>query len=62
VIGTAESKVDGGFWQILATIFGYTLGLWLIIVGILILLVVFARRRRTARLTTRATNRATPDA
>ena len=62
VIGTAESKVDGGFWQILATIFGYILGLWLIIVGILILLVVFARRRRTARSTTRANNRAIPDA
>ena len=30
--------------------------------GVLILLVVFARRRRTARSTTRATNRATPDA
>jgi hypothetical protein len=62
VIGTAESKVDGGFWQILATIFGYILGLWLIIIGILILLVIFARRRRTARSTTRASNRATPDA
>ena len=62
VIGTAESKVDGGFWQILASIFGYILGLWLIIVGILILLVVFARRRRTARSTTRANNRAIPDA
>jgi heme/copper-type cytochrome/quinol oxidase subunit 2 len=62
VIGTAESKVDGGFWQILATIFGYILGLWLIIIGLLILLVIFARRRRTARSTTRASNRATPDA
>jgi heme/copper-type cytochrome/quinol oxidase subunit 2 len=62
VIGTAESKVDGGFWQILATIFGYILGLWLIVIGLLILLVIFARRRRTARSTTRASIRATPDA
>lgn len=65
VIGTAESKVDGGFWQILASIFGYILGLWLIIIGILILLVVFARHRRNTRSasrTTRASHRATPDA
>lgn len=62
VIGTAESKVDGGFWKILATIIGYILGIFLIIIGILILLVTVARRRRDSARTSRSSDPATPDA
>ena len=49
VIGTVATRVDGGFWQLVADITGYILGFWLIIMGLLILLLVLARRSRTRR-------------
>lgn len=58
VIGTLETKVDGGAWKTVATIIGYVLGIWLIVMGVLMLLVLLARRRkapareRTPRRTT----------
>lgn len=73
VIGTVASRVDGGFWQMVATITGYTLGLWLMVMGLLIFFVIYARRSRSRRppvrrpstgstgSQTRPTNRATPD-
>lgn len=73
VIGTVATRVDGGFWQVVATITGYVLGVWLILVGLLIFLVVMARRSRQRRppmrrrppgttgSMTRPTARATPD-
>ena len=71
VIGTVATRVDGGFWQLIATGTGYLLGIWLIVMGLLILLVVLARRNRTRRppprrssttgATTRPISRATPD-
>lgn len=73
VIGTVATRVDGGFWQVVAAITGYVLGVWLILVGLLIFLVVLARRSRQRRppmrrrpsgttgSMTRPTTRATPD-
>ena len=71
VVGTVATRVDGGFWQLIATGTGYLLGIWLIGMGLLILFVVFARRNRKRRpparrssttgATTRPTHRATPD-
>lgn len=49
VIGTVATRVDGGFWQLVADITGYVLGFWLIIMGLLILLVVLARRSKSRR-------------
>ena len=46
VIGTLETKVDGGVWKTVATIIGYILGIWLIVMGILMILVLLARRRK----------------
>jgi len=73
VIGTVATRVDGGFWQLVATITGYTLGLWLMVMGLLIFFVIYARRNRSRRppvrrpgtgstgSQTRPINRATPD-
>lgn len=49
VVGTVSTRVDGGFWPTLARITGSILGYWLIIMGLLILLVTLARRRRGSR-------------
>ena len=46
VIGTLDTKVDGGVWKTIATIIGYVLGIWLIVMGILMILVLLARRRK----------------
>ena len=46
VLGTVDSKVDGGVWKTIATVVGVVLGAWLVVMGLLILLVMFARRRR----------------
>lgn len=46
VLGTVETKVDGGVWKTIATIVGVVLGAWLVLMGLLILVVMFARRRR----------------
>lgn len=73
VIGTVATRVDGGFWPLVAKITGTLLGLWLIVMGLLILFVIYARRHRSRRLPnrrpisattgshTRPTHRATPD-
>lgn len=65
VLGTVDTKVDGGAWKTIATIVGIVLGAWLVLMGLLILLVMFARRRRgVARQAPirRRPPRATPDA
>ena len=46
VLGTVDTKVDGGVWKTVATIVGVVLGVWLVLMGLLIGLVMFARRRR----------------
>lgn len=46
VLGTLETKLDGGAWKTIATVIGVVLGAWLVLMGLLILLVMFARRRR----------------
>lgn len=46
VIGTLETKVDGGAWKTVARVIGYVLAVWLIVMGVLMLLVLLARRRR----------------
>jgi len=46
VIGTVESKVDGGAWKTVAQVVAFVLGAWLIIMGLLIIAVMFARRRK----------------
>lgn len=73
VVGTVANRVDGGFWQLVARITGSLLGVWLIVMGLLIMFVLFARRNRTRRPPrrrpasattgshTRPTRRATPD-
>lgn len=73
VIGTVATRVDGGFWQAVSQITGYLLGIWLIVMGLLIMIVILARRNRTRRpptrrvagattgSQTRPTYRATPD-
>lgn len=65
VLGTVDTKVDGGVWKTISTIVGIVLAIWLILMGVLIVLVMFARRRRgVARQTPirRRPPRATPDA
>ena len=65
VLGTVDTKVDGGVWKTVATVIGIVLGAWLILMGLLILLVMFARRRRGVSRQTplrRRPPRATPDA
>lgn len=46
VLGTSETKVDGSVWKTIATIIGFVLGAWLIIMGLLIVTVLLARRRK----------------
>jgi len=46
VLGTAETKVDGSIWKTIANIIGGLLGLWLIGMGVLIVIVLLARRRK----------------
>lgn len=46
VIGTVDSKVDGGVWKTVAQVVAFVLGAWLILMGLLILAVMFARRRK----------------
>ena len=66
VLGTADTKVDGSVWKTIANIVGALLGIWLIGMGVLIVIVLLARRRK--RPTTRKPRsmrtkpRATPDA
>lgn len=63
VLGTVDSKVDGGVWNTIATIVGFVLGGWLVLMGLLILSVMFARRRRgvtTREPSRRPTRRTTP--
>lgn len=65
VIGTVDTKVDGGVWKAVATVIGIVLAAWLILMGVLILLVMFARRRRGVSHQApirRRPPRATPDA
>lgn len=65
VLGTVETKVDGGVWKTVATIVGVVLAVWLILMGLLILLVMIARRRRGVAGQApirRRPPRATPDA
>ncbi len=65
VLGTVDTKVDGGVWKTIATIVGVVLGVWLVLMGLLILLVMFARRRRGVSRQTPIRRRpptATPDA
>jgi hypothetical protein len=65
VLGTVDTKVDGGVWKTVATIVGVVLGIWLVLMGLLIGLVMFARRRRGVSRQTpirRRPPRATPDA
>lgn len=46
VLGTYESTVDGGVWGVVAKVLGVLLGAWLLVMGTLILLVMYARRRK----------------
>ena len=46
VLGTYRSTVDGGVWGVVANVLGVLLGAWLLIMGTLILLVMYARRRK----------------
>lgn len=46
VLGTVDAKVDGGFWKTTATVVGIVFGAWLVVMGLLILVVMYARRRR----------------
>lgn len=65
VLGTVDTKVDGGVWKTIAAIIGVILGVWLVLMGLLILLVMFARRRRGVTRQTpirRRPSRDTPDA
>jgi hypothetical protein len=65
VLGTVETKVDGGVWKTIATVVGIVLGVWLVLMGLLILLVMFARRRRGVSRRApirRRPSRDTPDA
>lgn len=66
VLGTVDSKVDGGVWNTVATIVGFVLGGWLVLMGLLIVIVMFARRRRGVSgrdpIRRRPTRRTTPDA
>jgi hypothetical protein len=62
VLGTADTKVDGSMWKTVSRVIGWVLGLWLILIGFLIVLVLLARRRRPNQSTTRTRTRATPDA
>lgn len=61
VLGTVDTKVDGGFWKTTSTIAGVVFGGWLIVMGIVILLVMYARRRRgVAAPIRRSSERRTP--
>lgn len=65
VLGTVDTKVDGGVWKTVATVIGVLLGAWLVLMGLLIMLVMFARRRRGVSRQApirRRPPRATPDA
>jgi len=66
VLGTAETKVDGSVWKTISRVIGWILGVWLILMGALIILVLLARRRRPPRSAppgrTTPRPRATPDA
>jgi len=46
VLGTSETKVDGGVWKTIATVISFLLGSWLIVMGLLIVMVLLARRRK----------------
>jgi hypothetical protein len=66
VLGTAVTKVDGSVWKTVANVVGGLLGLWLIIMGFLIVMVLLARSRKRPmkprERRTPPTSRATPDA
>lgn len=62
VLGTMTTKADGGFWATVAKVVGVVFAGWLIVMGLLIMLVMFARRRRgvTAPIRRSAERRETP--
>ena len=62
VLGTYASSKNGGAWGVVATATGILLGAWLLIMGTLILLVMYARHRKgaTQPSSTRRSSRATP--
>ncbi len=61
VLGTVDTKTDGGFWSTASSVIGVAFGGWLVIMGLLILLVMYARRRRgVAEPIRRSTERRTP--